>query len=135
MLKNMPNLDNNFVNPNAAAEMGNQFNNMQLGNLGGQQHMQQMPLQMQQQMQQQMQPPPMPAAMQQIASGASMNPGMMGQMNGMPPMNGMGQMNQQLQVPMMNNPMSQFMGMPQQQGGATPLQKYKLVRKDNSFFF
>jgi hypothetical protein len=49
-------------------------------------------------------------------------------------------MNPQLQTPMMANPMSQFMGMPQmpgmQMGGGKKIQKYKLVLdKKNNFFF
>jgi hypothetical protein len=73
----------------------------------------------------QMQAPPMPADMQKIAMQ-----GQMGQM---------GQMNQQLNVPMMNNPMSQFMGMqpqPMQMGGGKnkKIQKYTLSLDKNFFF-
>jgi hypothetical protein len=71
----------------------------------------------------------MPADMQQAASG---------QMAAINPM--MGQMHPQLNVPMMNNPMANFMGMGQniqmggQAGGSSkPLQKYKLTL-DNFFF-
>jgi hypothetical protein len=71
----------------------------------------------------QLQTPPMPEAMQKIAMQAQ----------GIP---NMGQMNSQLNVPMMNNPMAQMMGMqpPMQMGGGKKMTKYKLVTDKNFFF-
>lgn len=71
----------------------------------------------------QMQTPPMPQEMQKIAMQAQ----------GIP---NMGPMNSQLNVPMMNNPMAQMMGMqpPMQMGGGKKMTKYKLVTDKNFFF-
>ena len=96
---------------------------MPMGMPMGQMPMGQMPMP---QMPQNMQMPPMPADMQQ----ASMKMG--------------GPMHSQLNVPMMNNPMANFMGMQQGQGnmtggGVKPLKKYKLTKDKISagkdFFF
>ena len=139
LLQNMPNLDQNVDGVAGMGDMG-QMNPPaamgampQLGMMNPAAAMGQMPPAM-------MSAPPMPAEMQQIAMGAMGN----------------GMMNQQLQTPMMNNPMSQFMGMqPQmpgmqmpgmqmpgmqmpgmQMGGAKQVKKYKLVfDKKNNFFF
>jgi hypothetical protein len=125
MLQNMPNL-----NQPGISDMGMQFNQMNMNPMmppGMPPGMPSGPMGPSsvnvQQALAQMQPPPMPADMQQIA--------MQGQM---------GQMNQQLNVPMMNNPMSQFMGMqpqPMQMGGSKDkkkMQKYTLSLDKNFFF-
>lgn len=129
MIQNMPNLDQQAV----MSDMGMQMNPMMPPGMppsmpptmpSGPMPM---PLGMPQglppQALAQLQTPPMPEAMQKIAMQAQ----------GIP---NMGPMNSQLNVPMMNNPMAQMMGMqpPMQMGGGKKMTKYKLVT-DKKFFF
>jgi len=88
-----------------------------------------MPQQMPQEMPQEM------AMNPAMMNPSMMNPAMMNPAMMNPGMMNMGQMHGQLGVPMMNNPMANFMGMQPQQmqtGGGKKLQKYKLT---NQFFF
>jgi hypothetical protein len=135
MIQNMPNLDQPVM-----SDMGMQMNPMmppgmppgmpqmpQMGQMPqgmtGMTGMQGMQNGIPPQALAQLQTPPMPEAMQKIAMQAQ----------GIP---NMGPMNSQLNVPMMNNPMAQMMGVqPQMQmGGGQKMTKYKL-KLDKNFFF
>ena len=125
MIQNMPNLDQQPV----MSDMGMQMNPMMPPGMPGMPGMPEMPAMqgmpngIPPQALAQLQTPPMPESMQKIAMQAQ----------GIP---NMGPMNSQLNVPMMNNPMAQMMGMqpPMQMGGGKKMTKYKLVT-DKKFFF